>query len=389
MHRHFLFFLLIGFFSHTAHSEEKSNPAPGVTDKEILLGTTGSFTGQFSSGGLAIRSGLEAALDRANRSGGIHGRSIKLIALDDGYDPKKSKENADELILKKKVFAMVCGNGTAGVSAMLPTIDSTRTPVLFPFAVNPELYDGKNRLLFALAAPISILTQNLADYLVLERKFKKIGAFANDDKSGTGIISEMAPALKRYTTPILKTRTHSRFETKFAADIEDLKKTGAETIVLATNTVQAIEFIKQSSAKGYHPSFAAVFSATVDTILQGLKDDALKTLDFAASEPVPRLDESISLFNELKEDVKTIPAEHSPRVIHGYVAGRILIEALKRAGRDLTREKLITSLETLSNFDLGGLAIDLSAQKHYALPNGFMYRLKDGKAEKVKMRIAK
>ena len=385
--RQLIFLLaLISIGLNPARADEKvARSAVGVSDQEIRLGTSGSFTGQFAPGGLSIRQGLQAALERANREGGIYGRKLVLTALDDGYEPKKTKENTEELINKRKIFALIGGNGTAGISAALPLIDATRTPLLFPFAVNPELYDGKNRLLFSLTPPMSILTDNMAEYLVVSRKFKKVGAFVIDDKSGTGIISELAPAMKKYNSAISVTRTHGRFETKFHVQIEEFKKAGVDAVVLATNMPQVLEFVPQASARDYRPTFVGIYAATVDLIAQGLKEDVVKPLEFVSTEPLPRIDESLALFQELKADVGTYEPAQSGRVLHGYLAGRIFIEALKKAGRDLTREKLLSTLESFSDFDLSGLTISMSPKKHYAMPVGSLYQLKGGKISKIEV----
>ncbi|MDE0152124.1 MAG: ABC transporter substrate-binding protein [Bdellovibrionales bacterium] len=136
----------------------------GVTQNSILFGQSAIL----SDIGLNMRKGILAAFNEVNQEGGIYGRQLKLISLDDSYEPEKTVENTRQLI--NKVFALIGGVGTPTSRAVLPMISETSIPYIGPFTGAEFLRDKKQKNVINIRASYMILSQNTEELLLLNPK---------------------------------------------------------------------------------------------------------------------------------------------------------------------------------------------------------------------------
>ncbi len=129
--------------------------APGITDKEIVIGQTAAQTGPAADLGHDVRLGIEAYFKEINAKGGVHGRQLRLVSLDDGYDPERAAANAKQLIEKDKVFAMLGNVGTATGLAVLPVMNEAKVPLVGPYSGAESLRGPDSGLIFHVRASYS------------------------------------------------------------------------------------------------------------------------------------------------------------------------------------------------------------------------------------------
>ena len=153
---------------------------PGVTDDTILLGQSAAFGGPAAALGKSMRDGAMVYFDRINAQGGVHGRKIKLVSLDDGYEPERAIANTRKLIDEEKVFALFGYVGTPTSYAVVPILTEAKIPFFGPFTGAEGLRDPVNRYIFNIRASYFDETERLVDWMVSDRK-SNIAVFYQDD----------------------------------------------------------------------------------------------------------------------------------------------------------------------------------------------------------------
>jgi branched-chain amino acid transport system substrate-binding protein len=170
----------------------------GVTDKEVVVGAGLDLTGAVANWGVNIKAGMEAVFSRVNEAGGVHGRKIRLIAYDHVYQPPKAVTNAKRLVERDRVFVMMGHLGTPTTKAIKDYLDEKRVPDIFP-ATLASLWTTSGKWHVGDLATYADQTGLIVDYLVKERKIRKIASFYQDDEYGSST-STTSPTRRRWTT---------------------------------------------------------------------------------------------------------------------------------------------------------------------------------------------
>lgn len=353
----------------------------GVTDHAIEIGASGALSGPVGPFISAMRDGYLAYFKKVNADGGVFGRKINYTVLDDRYDPQQARQNAENLINDKKVFALVGGNGAAGISAMLPVLEKAEVPLVFPFAGSNFLYSPVKRNVFNLRPSFDREVRELVKRLLKGRKNPKVAIFYQDDVFGTSGRDGAIAAISELGERVVRTASHSRSETSFDKAIDDLKKSGAEIVILSTNPGPAATFMLGSAKRGFSPVFGGISSISIPMIV-----DAMGTTPYKAyfSNPMPLLSTSeypiVNDFQKELPDLKSAPLRQV--AFDGFVTAKVFTEALKRAGKDLTRDKLRESLENLVGLSIGGMELTNKPKTHQAFETVYVYKIENGKIQR-------
>jgi hypothetical protein len=200
---------------------------PGVTDTEILLGCSNSFSGPLAfSGEQATKFGVDLYFKALNDGGGIVGRKLRTIYYDDGYRPQDAAANTKKLVEQDKVFAIIAPQGTPAVVATLDYLEENKVPMLFPFQGSPVTRGKKlvfnGMLLYDRQAKIMV------DYLAGPRKYTKFATLYQDDEYGKAYTISckawLAPfdlgVSQRVTLNTVPTQMEDVFEVKVIIDRE-------------------------------------------------------------------------------------------------------------------------------------------------------------------------
>ena len=355
-----------------------------AAEKEILVGASGGLTGPFPPAVVALRDGVEAYFKLVNEGGGVHGRKLRYLMIDDGFTPIRSRENAEKLVVKEKVFAMLGGNGTASVNAMLPYLTEKNVPLLFPFASSDFLYKPIKKNLFVLRPSTQQEGEEVVEYFVKQGK-KKVGVFYQDDQYGTSARDAVAAQLKKRGLQITLSLGHQRGNHDVDRYIGEFAKAGVDAVILATNTQPSIGFIKGAAAKKYRPLFAGLSGASIYVLEPALKETGF-TFIYASPMPLP-LHSDLELVKEFNKDIQGLNNDQSTLLyaLELYAGAKVFVEALRRMGpAEPTADGLFKALESMKDFDLGGLKVSFSPSSHQGLAHCLLYKMEDGKITQVK-----
>lgn len=334
----------------------------GVTPGSILIGQTGVFSGPVAEPALQYRSGAQMYFEAVNAQGGIHGRKIKLLSYDDKFDPKLAAENTRKLLVEDKVFTLFGLIGTGATAASMPFVSEHRVPVVGSLSGSDGLRDPKLKLLFHTRASYSDETGKMVEQLKTTG-VKSIAVVYQDDPFGKAGLKSAQGAFERQgVKPAIEAPIDMNKLDALGATVTKVAQTQPGAIVLVTAGKASTAFIREYLKTGQRPQFFGVSVLSAKALLADLGADA-HGIVIAQVVPSPyRASYGISKAF-LAAAGKAGSKDITYNSLEGYLTAKVFVEALRRAGKDLSRDKLITSLESMSNYDLGGFVIDYSGGK--------------------------
>ncbi len=345
---------------------------PGVSDDLILLGQSAALTGPAALLGQEMREGANAYFEHINSQGGIHGRKIKLISYDDGYEPERSLPNTRRLLSEDKVFALFGYVGTPTSYAVLPVVNEARVPFFGAFTGAEGLRTPFNRNVFNIRASYYDETEKLVDWLVSQRK-RRIAVFYQDDSYGKAGLSGVKQAMERRRLEIAALGTVERNTADVAEAVRTISRAKPDAVIMISAYKSCAAFIKQSKQVLESDVLADRATLFLNVSFVGSKalgdelgEDGHGVL---VSQVVPYpWGVSSTVAVELG---KLLQQQSSGREVtfnnlEGFIAAKVFVEGLRRAGTGLTREGFTTALESMRNYDAGGFEVSFSPQNHNA-----------------------
>jgi ABC-type branched-subunit amino acid transport system substrate-binding protein len=338
--------------------------AQGVTADRILLGQSVALTGPAAELGIQMRNGARAYFDYVNARGGVHGRRIELVTLDDGYEPSRTVPNTKRLIEQDKVFALFGYVGTPTSAAALPVFTEAKVPFFGPFTGAELLRQPFNRYIFNVRASYYDETDAIVEQVV-SIGGKSIAVFYQDDAYGLAGLKGVEIATQKRKMKIAALGTVQRNTSDVAAAVKAIHAARPDAVVMIGAYKACAEFIRQmkragSAANFYNVSFVGSKALADELGKEGLGVAISQVMPFPWGAAVPVVKE----YQELWE--KAGFKEYNFSAVEGFVAAKLFVEGLKRTGRDLTREKFIDTLEKMHEVDLGGFYAGFSPKSHSA-----------------------
>jgi branched-chain amino acid transport system substrate-binding protein len=337
----------------------------GVSKTSVLLGYSGEYSGQA-----AAREGIDGALvyfASVNKRGGVFGRKIELKVYDDGRDVKRAVENTERLIHQDKVFALFGYKNTPTIEAVLPLVARERVPLITPFSGSSTLREPLNPQVFHLRASYEQEAEKLVEHLSTV-SIKKIAILYQDDAFGKNGMAAYQAALKaRGISPVAVARFDRR-EAKVDAEIKVAVKAIAgarpDAVLMACGAKLCVDFIKQVQATGQRTQFLTLSNVNSAEFAQDLKGDGHGVV-VAQIVPYP-WSPIVALSREfqqvLKDTGSQVPLSYAS--FEGFIAAKLIVMALQRAGPELTRERFLAALEGMEEVDLGGMTVRFSRKNH-------------------------
>jgi ABC-type branched-subunit amino acid transport system substrate-binding protein len=320
--------------------------------------------------------GIDTYLRHVNESaGGIHGRRLKLLSLDDGYEPNRCAETMREMIDKKPVFAFIGNVGTPTAEVAVPIILQEKRVFFGAFTgANLLRRDPPDRYVFNYRASYAEETAAIVHYLLRVRRVKpdEIAVFAQKDGYGEAGFNGVAKALRRVdfdAGKILRLGYERNTVDVDAAVAELLKhKDRIKAVVMVPTYRPASVFIKRVRDAGMSPIFTNVSFVGSDALAEDLKETAPKYADgVIVTQVVPFHGSNATGVLRYREHLAQFFPEERPGFVslEGYIAAKLLCEALDKTDPDLTSERLVDALESIHNLDLGlGAPITFGPSEH-------------------------
>ena len=349
----------------------------GVSEREIRFGIAAPFSGSARELGREMKLGIDTAFRRINDAGGVDGRMLKLFAADDGYEPSRTAEAMKRLYDKDQVFGFIGNVGTPTAVVAVPYALERRTLFFGAFTgANLLRNDPPDRYVFNYRASYAEETSAVVHYLIKLRKLqpRQIAVFAQQDSYGDAGFAGVAKAFR--TLGVNDSAIVRLNYKRNTIDVDDAvsqlksQKPAIKAVVMVAAYRAAAKFIEKT-----RDLYPGMIYSNVSFVGSTALADELKLLGpryangVIVTQVVPAVSGYSSAVLEYKNALaKYFPGEAPDYVsLEGYIAANVLIQAIKRTGHQLTTEKLIDTLETMRDLDLGlGTALGYGRSEHQA-----------------------
>lgn len=341
----------------------------GVTDQTILLGQSAAFSGPAAQLGIQLHAGAKAYFDMVNQQGGVYGRRIELVKADDRYEADLAAKNTKKLIEQDGVFALFGYVGTPTSNAALPIFTQAKVPFFAPFTGAQSLREPLNREVFNIRASYFNETDHLVRRLVAVG-IKDIAVFYQNDAYGQAGLEGVQRAMQKLNVKIVATATVERNSTDVAKAVAAILPKRPDAVIQISAYSSCAAFIKEMRRQSYTGQFYNVSFVGSQALAETLGGDGPGVV-ISQVVPFPWQKATPVVAEYAKVMTKAGVADPNFSSLEGYIAAKVFVEGLRRAGRDLTREKLIHALETINggNYDAGGFVVNFSPASH----NGSSY----------------
>ncbi len=334
----------------------------GVTDKEILLGQSTALSGPLLEVARPFNEAANGYFEFVNKQGGVNGRRIRLLTKDDGYVAAKTADNVKDLIENDKVLAIFGVLGVLNTVAALPVATNLKTPFLFPMNGDAAIRRTPNRYYFTTTASFEDEIDKLVGH-VATIGAKNVSVAHLKNPFGVAIKQAAERAL---TSRGLKMRSSVEFDlqgdkTKAAAE---LLATKPDAVILGAVGTNAADFIRAFKDGGSAALLLAFSGVGTDIVFKQLGEKA-NGLVVSQIVPFPTTS-AIPLVREYQSVGKSRGSSDFTHLgLWGHVSARMMVEALRKTGRDLTRERLMDAIESIKNMDLGNYVVEFGPDKHH------------------------
>jgi branched-chain amino acid transport system substrate-binding protein len=340
--------------------------APAVLSADVVITHVGPFSGSQGQRGPAIALGAKLYFDYINERGGVNGNKLVLKSRDDGYEPAKTVSELKAAIDQDSPIAMFSPIGTSNMAEIVKAkvLEESGLPIVGfgsgPFAAHQPV----NPLLFHTRAHYRDEAEKMVEQMVTTG-ITKIAVLYQDDGFGKDGLAGVEGAQKKFKFDIVTKATFERNTTKVEGAVAQIKKADPQGIILVSNTAPSAEFVKQAKAAGMGAQMMAI-SVTdgVDVAKRIGKDKAIglgisQVLPNPYKRTLPIVGELNRLYEKSDKKVPLSKTEVplSYTVMEGFLNAKVLVEGLRRAGPKPTREKLVSALETMTNYDAGGFTV--------------------------------
>lgn len=337
-----------------AHAED------GVTDSSITLGMSSPFTGPNGVYGMQMREAITAYFDQLNKNGGINGRKIELITIDDGYETDRTLANTKTLIQDKRVFALMGYYGsTPTTEAMNKVFGPAKVPLIGTISGagtlrEPTSTNPNTRYMFNIRASYADEAEAIVEQ-ILSLGLKNIAVFYQNDGFGKSGLEGVTNALKRANLAPVAVGTVERNSLDVTKATEAISKSNPQAVVMVTLYKPTTAFVKAMKQLGQFPMFLTLSPVGGEVLAQELGNEA-RGIGISQVVPYPWND-TIGVVRDYQKLLGKQKDKFSYYGLEGFITARLVAEGIRRVGKDVTREKLVTALEGLQNFDLGGFKV--------------------------------
>jgi branched-chain amino acid transport system substrate-binding protein len=353
----------------------------GVSKSEILVGTIQDMSGPLASFGKQARFGMQLRIDELNEQGGVHGRKIKLLLEDSGYDPKKAVLGAQKLVNQDKIFIMAGHVGTAQNNAAMPIQFEKNVINFLPITAARDMYEPFHRLKYSFAVTYYDQIRTALPKLVKDKNAKRVCTIYQDDDFGLEVLRGAEAGLKSVGMELVEKTSFKRGATDFSSQVAKMKASNCDLVVLGTIIRETIGTIGESRKTGFNPTFLSANAAYTDLIPK-LGGKAMDGVYSTMTVQHPYLDESSQPIRFWANKYKTKFNEDPGTVsIYGYQIIDIFIRAAQKAGPNLTTDSFIKAMDTMSvPPDIFGSAeMTFSATRRLATDASRVSQIQDGR----------
>ncbi len=344
--------------------------APGVSDQIILFGQSAALEGPARALGAGMRTGVLAAFREANARGGIHGRSLELISLNDFYEPDAAIANTRRLIEKEKVFALIGGVGTPTSKAVAPIFSSAGVPYIGPFTGAKFLRE--NPFVVNIRASYAQEAAEMVTRLAKDLDIDQIGILHQDDSYGIAGLTSLRQAMARQNLRLRAVGSYSRNTVAVRTAVLDIFRHKPQAVVMVGTYAPTAAFVRWSRRIDFNPVFISISFGGSSALPRELGQDGAGVY-VTQVVPFPE-DLTLPLVAQYQKALKALDAGARPDFIslEGYIAGRLAVWVLEEMGPNVTRKAFFSTLRERKRIDLGNLEMHYDTNDNQGLDRVYM-----------------
>jgi branched-chain amino acid transport system substrate-binding protein len=329
---------------------------------QIRIGQTSSFTGPVAAGVKEGTDGAKLYIDAVNAAGGVNGQRIELISLDDKFDPKLAAENAQKLI-DQGVVALFFNRGTPQSQAIMPVIAKARVPLIAPSTGAMVLHRPVHPWVFNVRATYQREAEHVVNHLATIGLTRIALLQSNDTFGDDGAVGALKGFAQAGIKPLLHVK-YDRAKPDFTPVAPQVFAADAQAVVFIGAGTQVVDGVAAIRKAGSRAQIVTLSNNAASGFIKALGENARGTV---VSQVFP-FERSLGspLVKEMLEKLAG-KAEPTPAMLEGFAAAKVLVEALKRAGKNPTPASIKTALEGFKRVDIGGLEVSFSAGDHTGL----------------------
>lgn len=335
---------------------------PGVTADKIVLGQAAVFSGPAAQLGIQMRNGIKAYFDYVNERGGVNGRKLELVTEDDRYESSVAPSASKKLIEEHRVFALLGYVGTPTGVAHLPVLTQAKVPLVGMFTGAEALRVPFNRYVFHVRASYYDETEKIVEQVV-STGGKKISVFYQNDAYGEAGRKGTELALTKRGLQIHSTGTVERNTVKVEEAVKAIHASQPDAVVMISAYTSIAAFVRAMQKAGSAATFYNVSFVGSKALADALGKDGVGV---AISQVVPfPWGTGLPVVKEYQQLAKKAGfPDYNFSALEGFLTAKVIVEGLRRTGRNLTREGLIDTMEKMQDVDLGGFFVTYSPKNH-------------------------
>ena len=340
---------LIAYLKHVETDRD-----PGISDNKIVIGTAVPSQGTLADMGQAVKAVTSAFFEELNSQGGIYGRRFELKFVETADKPSATRANIERLLKDEQIFAMTGALIAGSEKEIISLMAQQEVPLIGPLTLYPQIGFPLNRQIFYLLCGIDGQARTLIEFAVKQPEFKNPGIVVvyPQNEINASVLEAIEDQSKKegLSPPQAYPYVAGRFDA--AETIKELDHASRGVVFFLGNSDEALSFMREAAKLGWFPSiFLPSASDGTGMFIAPIGFNGKVFLSFPTS-PADQSAEGIAEFRALAEKYN-LPSHHLAAQMLAYSAAKILVEALKSAGKDLSREKLIRALEGLYEYQTG------------------------------------
>jgi branched-chain amino acid transport system substrate-binding protein len=355
-------------------------PVHGVTDTEIVIGTVTDLSGVTAIQGVNNANAIRLLFDETNAKGGINGRKIRYIVEDSQYQVPRAVQAMNKLLNNDKVFMTLQDGGTPMNNATWPMAIEKDTPKLLPLTAARSMYEPYHRLKFSQTSSYVDQMRAGTKYFVEQRGKKALCVMYQDTDFGKDVLAGVSLQAEADGLKIVATTAHKPTDTDFTAAVTKLHEAKCDLLELGTivrDTMIIISTVKKAGWEIDLLGQAASYDTAVATAPGGTGEgfySMTPTLYVYPDDPRPEVRDLMARYRaKYGIDINYIGQT-------GISVAQIALEALRRAGSDLTVDSLVAAMESLREFtDIYGNTYSFGPKQHHGSTKAFLAVVKDGR----------
>src|SRR4051794_22603412 len=355
-------------------------PGHGVTDTEIIIGTVTDLSGVTAIQGVNNANAIRLLFEEANAKGGINGRKIRYIVEDSQYQVPRAVQAMNKLLNNDKVFMTLQDGGTPMNNATWPMAIEKDTPKLLPLTAARSMYEPFHNLKFSQTSSYVDQMRAGTKYFVEQRGKKALCVMYQDTDFGKDVLAGVTLQAEADSLKIVATTAHKPTDTDFTAAVTKLREARCDLLELGTIVRDTLIIISTVKKAGWD----------VDLLGQAASyDTAVATAPGGTGEGFYSMTPTLYAYpDDPRPDIRDLMARYRTRygIDMNYIGqtgvsvAQIALEALRRAGRDLTVDSLVSAMESLHEFtDLYGNTYSFGPNQHHGSTKAFLAVVKNGR----------